>query len=250
MRCIRAGFVAFSLPGFLLAVPGPADADIVVQPVSLSIAANRSGTVTISNPSAETVRMQVTAYAWREDERGRTMLSAPQGLVVYPLLFTILPFSEQRVRAASVDPPAAVERSFRMMIEALPTASAAPGAPGVSLRTRFSIPVFVAPASPTPASGHTEAVALHRSTISFSVVNGANVRLGGPDLLVEGWNDRGTLLFAQSVGPWYVLAESRRVFTTNVPQNALSSLRTVTLSTPASPKLKPQTFNVKNGDGQ
>src|ERR1700736_161714 len=82
------------------AAGSPAGAsNLNVQPLGIHLRANRtSDTITVENRGTETVRIQVTGFAWDEDAAGKMKLDATTDLVFYPYLLTIEPGMKKSVR--------------------------------------------------------------------------------------------------------------------------------------------------------
>jgi fimbrial chaperone protein len=234
--------------GFALcAAGGAAASSFAVEPSTFTLVLpTRNATITLTNLSDQPVRLRVSGQAWSEDDAGTFALTPTSALIVFPQLFTIPPKGVQRVRAAVVAPPSSVEQAFRIVIEDLPpldqTIRATPGT-NITIRTRFTLPIYVEPLSRAPA-GRLENVGAHDGRLTFTVQNLGNTHLAGDTMSVAGRDGKGKVLFADTIDRWHVLAGARRIYTLGVDKAVCASLRSVTISSPAASMLPAQTVDV------
>ena len=84
-------------------------------------------------------------------DRGEDVLTPTQDIQASPPIIQVPPNGEQLVRLVRVGKElAALEQSYRLVIDEIPDPST-PMVNGVVLRMRYSVPVFVAGATPEPA---------------------------------------------------------------------------------------------------
>lgn len=133
-----------------------ASATLQISPVTVEFSAKQNAIgMTLSNPGETPVYGQVRIYAWTQED-GEDKLTPTDAIAASPPILRIDGGSSQiirLVRVANASPQA--EQNFRLLVDELPE----PGQPvqsGISIRMRYSIPVFVVPAtsprSPTCAS--------------------------------------------------------------------------------------------------
>ena len=134
---------------FLLAATGAAfaQASFSVDPLLIELnGQTNSAVLTITNPSAKEIRFEIKAFLWDQTPPDGTMLlTATQDVVIFPPLVSIKPHMTQRVRVGTTSAQGAVEKSYRILVEELPTGDVKPIANQVAIRTRIGIPVFIAP---------------------------------------------------------------------------------------------------------
>ncbi|WP_165838762.1 fimbrial biogenesis chaperone [Roseicella frigidaeris] len=136
----------------LAALPGgPARAaSIEVAPVVIALAPDqRSAVVTLTNRSGEPTAAQLRAFAWRQSAT-QEELAPTEELLVSPPVFRLAPGASQVVRLVLRPAAAAAERSFRLLVDELPPPI--PGATGVRMALRLSLPVFAPPPAAPPAA--------------------------------------------------------------------------------------------------
>ncbi|AZQ51966.1 fimbrial biogenesis chaperone [Burkholderia cenocepacia] len=127
-------------------------ATLQITPVTIELPPSAAAaSMTLSNPGGRPIYGQVRTYRWTQ-ENGTDVMTPTDALAASPPLLQIDANAEQLIRLVrtSRGTPAA-EESYRVLIDELP----APGTPvdnGVTIRLRYSVPVFVepdaAPASP------------------------------------------------------------------------------------------------------
>jgi fimbrial chaperone protein len=136
-------------------------ATLQISPVTIEFSAAEVATgLTLRNPGDAPLYGQVRVFQWSE-AHGEDVLTPTGDVIASPPLIEIAPHSDQLVRlvrantsgaapsagasggaggAASAGAP--LEQSYRILIDELP-APGTPGAEGVTIRLRYSVPVFV-----------------------------------------------------------------------------------------------------------
>jgi fimbrial chaperone protein len=160
-RRARAGLLSL---GWLLAAAGGAHAaDLQVAPISVQFKAREQGQpFWLSNTGTAPLRAQIRVQRWSQAD-GADKLEPATDLVASPPTVEVLPGQRQLVRIVRPQPqPAPVERTYRLIVDELPSAAANAPA-GLQFLLRYSVPVFIAPevpgapaeaaSAPGPASG-------------------------------------------------------------------------------------------------
>jgi len=207
----------------LLAPAGSRGQNLEVSPVVVEVSASTpSAIVTVKNLGAAPMRYQVTPFAWSEDRTGRTSLEPTKELAVFPTLFQLAPGASRKVRVGATVQPAGVEHAWRIFIEELPDAVAAQGQ-RVVLRTRFSVPVFQAPAR---AERRLDLrLAVEEGGLVVLAVNGGTVRQRPATIDVKLFGEGGVPIGELSVPPWYVLPGGERAFDVKLPKELCALVR-------------------------
>ncbi len=143
----RAAILA-ALP-FLFLIQVATAASLDVSPIRVKFAAGqRSHVVTVRNTGDDDISVQADPVEWSQDSDGIDVYTPAGTLLVVPRIFTIAPGDEQIVRLGRVSAEAGdTEGSHRVFFTELAPSRGAGEAPGLSMRLRLGIPVFVAPAS-------------------------------------------------------------------------------------------------------
>jgi fimbrial chaperone protein len=135
-----------ALSAFLMhAALGAAAANLQISPVSIFLRGDQqSAALQFRNVGTEAVYGQVRVFQW--DQQGMEDVLAPTTEVVAsPPIVQVGANATQVIRLVRTGPPAAEERTYRILIDEIGNDDAGQ-ASGVSFRLRYSVPVFVLPA--------------------------------------------------------------------------------------------------------
>lgn len=124
-------------------------ATLQISPVMVDLPAEANATgITLKNPGERPLFGQVRVFRW-DQANGEDTLTPTQELVASPPLIQIAAHADQLVRLVRTMPaPTAAEQGYRVLIDELPEPDTAPTS-GVTIRLRYSVPVFVEPAVDT-----------------------------------------------------------------------------------------------------
>ncbi len=215
---------------FLAACPAAA-ATFKVSPIQIYLSAGKATELlAVENQSAESVRLQVTAFGWNQSPRGEIELAPTEDVVFFPALLTLEPGKERKIRIGVSKPPGAVERTYRVFVEELPPLekpSEAGNKSEVKVLTRFGVPIFVQPAKIT-RSGAIENAKLESGTVKFQVKNTGNAAFSLISVRTSGAGADGAKTFENQAAGWYVLAGGERAYEIAIPP--AECLRTKTIS--------------------
>jgi fimbrial chaperone protein len=196
---------------FLLAASGVsfAQASFSVDPLLIELdGQSNSAVLSITNPTAKEIRFEIKAFAWDQTPPDGTMLLTPtQEVVIFPPLVAIKPRMTQRVRVGAIAAPGGVEKSYRILVEELPTGDALP----VAIRTRIGIPVFIAPTKVVRSSSIAD-VSIKNRTVSVTLSNTGSKHVMVDEVVIRGMVATDEQSFEQSMQGWYVLAGKSRTW--------------------------------------
>ena len=120
-----------------------------ISPVMVDMAPQQGASgITLRNPDAMPVYGQVRVYAW-EQRDGDDVLLPTDEIQVSPPIIQVPPAANSWCGWCASREPSAIEKSYRLVIDEIPDPST-PAVNGVVLRLRYSVPVFVAGATPEP----------------------------------------------------------------------------------------------------
>jgi len=218
----------------LLLHPGAAGAtNIQVSPVRLDANGSvHSALLTVTNTSAESVRIQASSYAWEQDPAGSLQLLPTQDVSYFPAMLTLAPGEARHIRVGVVRAPDERERTYRIIVEQLPAVALQSNAnPQVMIQmlTRMSIPLFLAPLR-EQVQGDITNVLLRGRTLTFDVRNSGNVHFLTRSANVRGMDAEGNTVFGQSLSGWYVLAGGERHFSLEIPPDRCPNIRQLEIS--------------------
>lgn len=201
-----------------------------VNPTQVYLSAKvTTALVSLRNESGETLRFQLTLYAWDQAPNGEMKLAPTDDIVFFPRLLTLAPKEERRVRVGTSRTPGAIEQSYRLFVEELPSsqAEATPGA--VRVLTKMSIPIFLQPATPAPAP-LLENVAVRAGRAAFAIRNAGTGHFVPDAITIEGVAADGHLVFSLPVNGWYVLAGGHRQYDIDLPRTGCAEVASVAVS--------------------
>jgi fimbrial chaperone protein len=190
-----------------------AQASFSVDPLLIELnGQTNSAVLSITNPTAKELRFEIKAFVWDQTPPDGTMqLTATQDVVIFPPLVSIKPRMTQRVRVGTTVASGAIEKSYRIMVEELPTGDVKPVANQVAIRTRIGIPVFIEPTKAV-RSGSIGNVAIKNRTVSVTLTNTGSKHVMVDEVVIRGMVATDEQSFEQSMQGWYVLAGKSRTW--------------------------------------
>ncbi len=226
----RAGSIAAAFVLALLAAGPASGATFRVSPVQLSLSASAtSGLLTLSNESQETLRFQLTAFHWGEDQQGQMQLSPTEDIAVFPTLLVLEPGKERKIRIGAATKLEASEKTYRVFVEELPPA-ARPGGPAgptqVRVLTRMGIPIFLRP-SKTESGGEIADARVEKGRLTFLVRNNGNVHFTLETVKIHATAASGETVLDKENSGWYVLAGGGRLYEWPLPQQDCARIKNV-----------------------
>ena len=197
-----------------------------VTPTRVVLTARTASTLlTITNDSAETLRLQVSVHAWQQSPAGEMQLTATEDVIAFPALFSLAAGESRKVRVAQTAGAGALEKSYRIYVEELAqTASVEQTA--VRMLTRLGIPVFVQPERPR-ARAELREVGIRGGRLAFTLANTGNVFFIPDAVQVRAFTASGAAVEDQAPPAWYVLAGGSRAFAITYAPPACQRIRRV-----------------------
>jgi fimbrial chaperone protein len=220
------------LLGCLLGLGGSAEASsFTVNPIRITLSGkSQSALLNLQSQSSEELRFKILVQEWKQSPQGEMQLKDTKDIVVYPGLLTLAPNEERKLRVGSTVAAGDVERSYRVFVEELPALRAPQTAnkSEVKVLTKMGVPIFVTPAKPV-SSGKVEGMTLAKGKFSFTVKNTGNVFFLIQTVHVKALNAAGSVTFEKTVDGWYVLAGGTRVWEIEIPKEACTKAKTMTV---------------------
>ncbi|WP_375197337.1 molecular chaperone [Sphingobium sp.] len=141
----RAGLCA-------LLTAGTASADAAslrILPVRIEMAAEKQFCAfTVANDDANATTVQIRGFGWRKDEAGNDQLDPDAGPMLNPSIVSIAGGESRLIRCSLPARSGPHEESYRLIVDELPTGTAAAGT--VRTLLRVSIPLFRGPSGTSP----------------------------------------------------------------------------------------------------
>lgn len=225
----RAPFLPVRLAAtIILAAPGVSAASTFqVNPVQIEITRDApTALLAVRNDSAEPLRFRASAFRWAQGEAGEIQLQPTEDLVFYPEFLVLQPRETRRIRIGATVEPAAVERSYRIVVEELPPETLASLPNVVRVLTRMSIPVYVEPPRPV-RDARIEGAAVDRGHLLFQVRNAGTARFKLRGVRLRGTDAAGAARFDHVEPGWYVLAGGVRKYDLPLPPDDCAMARLV-----------------------
>src|SRR5688572_25193200 len=121
-----------------------AAASFTVDPTQIYLSGRSSSVLlTLHNESKDTLRFQLSVFAWAQSASGEMRLEPTQDIVFFPSLLTLKPDETRRVRVGSTAAFEAREKTYRIFVEELPPVDRAGNRGGVRVLTKMGIPIFM-----------------------------------------------------------------------------------------------------------
>jgi len=204
--------------------PDAAAATFTIDPTQVVLTARGgSALLSLTNRSTETLRFELSVFAWTQSETGTIQLEPTEDIVFFPALLTLEPNETRRVRIGSVTSFETLEKSYRIFVEELPPLSQASG--GVRVLTKMGIPIFMRPEQ-AAAAPRLSLPGATGSQVRFSLSNEGTEHFVPQAITVRGLAG-GRVAFEQQVEGWYVLAGGRRDFELPVPEAACEQVTSI-----------------------
>lgn len=212
---MRSGFACgFLLAGMaLVAVPARAQSSFTVDPLLVVLGAqNTTAVLTLTNPGSRALRFEIKGFSWNQSvPDGAMELTPSNDIVIFPPLVTINPKTTQRIRIGSSVAPGVSEKSYRLMIEELPSELAPTGGAQVAVRTKVGVPVFIQSTAPS-VRGLIDSVTIANRVVTIAFRNAGTAHALLDDVLVRGMAAPDRMTFEEALQGWYVLAGKTRVW--------------------------------------
>jgi fimbrial chaperone protein len=210
-------------------VAGPALAEgLQLTPVIVELTRDQTNAIlSLRNDTASPVRYQLSAVTWDQDSAGQLKLAPTKDLILFPLLLA-LKAGEQRNVRVGVPPErfGAVEKTYRVFLDQLPSPDRPGNKPAVQVLTRVSIPVFLEPERTVPAL-RIEKAEISQGKVSFQLQNLGNVRVRPTEIVADALSGNGTAVTRQRWDGWYVLAGADRAYEWPLPKEGCDRVRSV-----------------------
>ena len=173
---------------------------------------NTNEVLTITNPTASEIRFEIKVFTWDQAPPAGTMQLTPTSdVVIFPPLATLKPRTTQRVRVGTTLAPGPIEKSYRILIEELPSNTAPSSANQVSVRTRIGMPVFIEATNPR-VSGRIDSVSMNGRSVTIVMSNTGTTHAMVDSIIVRGMSAPDQMVFEDSFAGWYVLAGKSRTW--------------------------------------
>jgi fimbrial chaperone protein len=201
-------------------------ATFTVDPTQIFLS-GRTGSVllTLRNESTETLRFQLSVFAWTQSPSGQMQLEPSEDIVFFPTLLTLKPSETRRVRVGMATSFDVREKTYRIFVEELPPVEKEAVQDGVRVLTKMGIPIFLRPAKEV-ASATLSDVRQQDGRLRFTLINGGTVHVIPQRITVRGLAGS-KAAFERELEGWYVLAGGRRDFEMIFPKTECAQVTSI-----------------------
>lgn len=208
-----------------------------VTPIRLDFdKGTKSGVITITNDSAEKVRLQIKSTEWIQDSEGKDKYTDTSDLVYFPKMMILDNKEEKVLRTGIKTTEVEKEKTYRLFIEEIPEPGTAEGS-RVAIALRFGVPIFIKPQK-EELKGEIEKLEMSNGVFKTVVKNPGNVHFMISSINIKGKNKAGDEIFAKELSGWYLLNGTSRPYTTQIPQDKCNDLERLDV------EVKTKEFNI------
>ena len=225
---MRAGLIAICItaPG---AIGSALASSFAVNPTQIFLTSkSTSAILTLRNESDESLRFQLTVFAWDQSARGEMKLQPTSDIVFFPTLLTLAPKESRNVRVGAVTGFEAIEKSYRIFVEELPPQAPQSGQSAVRVLTKMGVPIFLQPTR-TQAQASLRDLMVKDGVFTFNIRNTGNVHFVPEAVRVSGINHAGEMMLDQQLDAWYILAGGVRSYEMKLPAPGCSALAALSI---------------------
>ncbi|MGY1518874.1 fimbrial biogenesis chaperone [Luteimonas sp. A482] len=160
-------------------------------------------TLVLGNADPLPLSFEASVKRWTMAADGSWELQPSDDLVVHPLVFTVQPGEQARLRVGTLKPEASSERAYRVELQQLPRGSV--DGVAIEVLTRVSVPVFIQAASPAPEAG-LSAASFGSEGLQLTLANTGSQYLPPQDARLRLLDASGRILAESPLTIGYVLA--------------------------------------------
>ncbi len=163
-------------------------------------------TLALGNGDQQPLSFEVSVKRWTMAADGSWQLQPSDDLIVHPLVFTVQPGEQARLRVGTLQPETGSERAYRVELQQLPRN----GGDGMEIQvlTRVSVPVFVQPSAPASAAAVSSAT-FDAEGLRLTLANTGSAYLPPQDARLRLLDGSGRTLAESALTVGYVLAGAR-----------------------------------------
>lgn len=180
----------------------------------------KTGVITVTNDDESRLSFQMKLMTWSQDAKGVDHYAESSDLIFFPLIMTLEPKEKRIIRVGTKLPPSASERTYRLFIEEITDVAAARSqGTAVSVKLRFGVPLFIAPAK-VEKGGTISDARLAKGEVQLTVKNSGNQHFRFETVTVTAAGAP----MGEASG-WYLLAGAERSYTIKLDKDACAKAR-------------------------
>lgn len=214
--------LAVFLPGSLLA------ANFTLSPVRLFFQPNqKTDIINIKNNSNEDIKLQVSSFAWSQDENTKDVISKTKDLIAFPKLLSIPPGETRLLRIGNRTNASNKEKLYRIYIEELPgSQKSTNNQTSIRTLTKAGIPVFIRPHT-EKTDGNISKISLDKGTLNVSFSNNGNVHFMIRSVRVKGMDKEKNTIIEREMAGWYLHPENSKIYNLTIPKEECIKLNSI-----------------------
>lgn len=188
-----------------------------VNPINIVLSPRVStALLKLRNQDTNASSFQFKVFKWEQNAQGEDKLTPTEDIILFPSLLTVEPQGERQIRLGSKVPINNVEKTYRLIVEELPTKTSQPTGNTLQVLTNLNIPIFLQPGQ-INQSGKMGQLAIKKGNLSFEINNTGNVNLRLQQITVQGVSATGEKIIETSVNTWYILAGNTKSYSVELP---------------------------------
>jgi len=204
--------------------PAADAASFSVNPTQLVLSSKTaSALLTLRNDSDETLRFQLSVFAWDQRTDGQLKLDQTNDIVFFPPLLTLAPRESRNIRVAAVTPLGIAEKTYRIFVDELPPPTAPENPTVVRVLTKMGVPIFLQPGKPHAEAALSD-LAMKDGLFTFNIRNTGNVHFMTRAVRVRATDRAGATVFDEQIDGWYILAGGLRAYELKVPASQCAAV--------------------------
>ncbi|MFQ5598469.1 MAG: molecular chaperone [Nitrospiria bacterium] len=223
-------FKALAIALFLFPVTVTAG-QFTVSPIKLQFdQRSRSGAIHVFNEEKKPLKVQIKAYEWSQDTKGKDRYTETKDILFFPKITTVHPNKDRIIRVGIQGPfnqqektnrqqektNRQQEKTYRLFIEEIPDKTAVEAQTQINVAIRFGVPIFVE-AEKKQIAGKVAQISLREGQLRMSILNEGNTHFVIQSIRVRGIQSNGQEHYSKEISGWYLLNGSRRAYATHVP---------------------------------
>lgn len=218
--------------------------DFSVSPIRLFLDNRaKTGSITVKNEGNEALNVQMKAYVWSQDSKGKDVYTETSDIVFFPKMMKLNGREEQVLRVGIKTPATSKEKTYRLFIEEIPKPTKQAGQV-VRVAIKFGVPIFVKPIQEEKKI-ELENVTMSEGVLNIRIRNSGNVHFNIDSLNIIGKNSQGQKVYSNQLSGQYVLAGVSKVISQSIPLSDCNQLSQIQIEFKANDKNLSNELNVQ-----
>lgn len=202
-------------------------AEFRVTPIRIDFGKGaKSAIVNVINDGPKT-NLQIYAMEWKQDAEGKDVYTKTDDIIYFPKVLILEKGETRIIRAGMKTTPAAVEKTYRLFIEEIPSQKKKEGV-NIVIAIKFGVPVFVEPLKET-FKAEISGISMSKGVLKAIVKNTGTSHINIESISIRGTGSDGREILNKDLSGWYLLSGVTRAYTTEIPKDVCRGLGAVSL---------------------